>query len=318
MSNISIALSVFKFENHSIRLIVRNDQPWFVAADICKAIEIGNPTKALRALGDDEQALTLIQGISKGNDSVNIVNESGMYTLILRCRNAVISGTAPYRFRRWVTTEVLPAIRKTGKFDVKTNSGPLTKEMRETIKKLVIERAKVLPHEKQAGAIIKAWSALKSHFGVSYKEIPVEKYTEAISLVARMQVEWEVVEDTPEVKASYHYPLEAASPHDRFCASACLSPSNLLDPRNRMLPLELIAQLKKDGHDVAGAEIQIKAMIQAMEYAEMARRQMGSWLVRLKGLQYEVANYCEERGLNVVFVNKPMPHNLINQATSAE
>ena len=51
---------------------------------------------------------------------MNIVSESGMYTLILRCRDAVKKGSVPHRFRKWVTAEVLPAIRKTGKYESKT------------------------------------------------------------------------------------------------------------------------------------------------------------------------------------------------------
>ncbi|MCA8036511.1 hypothetical protein LGM46_26430 [Burkholderia arboris] len=78
---------------------------------------IGNPTKALQALDDDDKALTSIQGLSRGNDLANIVSESGMYTLVLRCREAVKPGTVPYRFRRWVTRDVLPSIRKTGRYE---------------------------------------------------------------------------------------------------------------------------------------------------------------------------------------------------------
>ncbi|MBE7395161.1 BRO-N domain-containing protein, partial [Pasteurella multocida] len=50
--------------------------------------------------------------------SINLVNDSGMYTLILRCRDAVKKGSTPHRFRKWVTAEVLPQIRKTGKYEV--------------------------------------------------------------------------------------------------------------------------------------------------------------------------------------------------------
>ncbi|WP_321946560.1 Bro-N domain-containing protein [Paraburkholderia sp. J10-1] len=107
----------FSFEGHPIRGVKRDGEPWFVAADVCRAIGIGNPTKALHALDADEQALTSIQGLSRGNDQANIINESGLYTLILRCRDAVKRGTLPHRFRKWVTAEVLPAIRKHGRYE---------------------------------------------------------------------------------------------------------------------------------------------------------------------------------------------------------
>ncbi|ARA70969.1 BRO-N domain-containing protein [Pasteurella multocida] len=111
-------LSTFLFETHIIRTLSINNEPWFVVADLCKALELSSPTKAILNLDEDEVALNSIQGISKGNDKVNLVSESGMYTLILRCRDAVKKGSVPHRFRKWVTAEVLPQIRKTGKYEV--------------------------------------------------------------------------------------------------------------------------------------------------------------------------------------------------------
>lgn len=84
--------------------------PWFVAADICRALGLINPTMALRALDDDERSLNQIEG-STGSRPTNIVSESGMYALILRSDKAEAR-----RFRRWVTEEVLPSIRHTGSY----------------------------------------------------------------------------------------------------------------------------------------------------------------------------------------------------------
>jgi prophage antirepressor-like protein len=109
--------SVFSFESKQLRIIVIDDQPWFVAADVCKILELGNPTKAVAALDEDERTLTLIQGVDCKARQTNIINESGLYTLILRCRDAVKAGSLPHRFRKKVTAEVLPAIRKTGRYE---------------------------------------------------------------------------------------------------------------------------------------------------------------------------------------------------------
>lgn len=106
--------SFFNFESHTVRILMIDGEPWFVAADVCKALQLSNPTKALLSLDDDEKALTSIQGLSRGNNQGNIISESGLYTLILRCRDAVKPGTVPHRFRKWITSEVLPSIRKTG------------------------------------------------------------------------------------------------------------------------------------------------------------------------------------------------------------
>jgi len=109
----------FFFEHHSIRTILINADPWFVAQDVCLALHIVNVTDALYKLDDDEKdTLGLTEGIQKGagNPNLNIISESGLYTLVLRCRDAVKKGTLPHRFRKWVTHEVLPQIRKTGQY----------------------------------------------------------------------------------------------------------------------------------------------------------------------------------------------------------
>lgn len=110
--------SVFNFESHTVRIVMVAGEPWFVAADVCKALALTNPSESLKALDADEKdTLSLTEGIHagrRGNPNVAIVSESGMYTLILRCRDAVKPGTVPHRFRKWVTSEVLPSIRKIG------------------------------------------------------------------------------------------------------------------------------------------------------------------------------------------------------------
>lgn len=115
-------LSTFTFEQHSVRTLSINNEPWFVATDICKALNIQNTTQALQNLDDDEKMISSdsmlnIGSAGKGAQSFSLVSESGMYTLILRCRDAVKKGSVPHRFRKWVTAEVLPAIRKTGKYE---------------------------------------------------------------------------------------------------------------------------------------------------------------------------------------------------------
>ena len=109
-------LATFTFEQHSIRTIVIKEEPWFIAKDVCDAIGLTNSRMSLLALDEDEKGVSLIYTPS-GQQEMNIVSESGMYTLILRCRDAVKKGSVPHRFRKWVTAEVLPDIRKTGKYE---------------------------------------------------------------------------------------------------------------------------------------------------------------------------------------------------------
>lgn len=124
MSNQS-QLSTYNFESHTIRTLAINNEPWFIAKDVCDAIGIDNNRKALLALDEDEKGVTLSNTLG-GKQEMNIISESGMYTLILRCRDAVKKGSVPHRFRKWVTAEVLPAIRKTGKYEAKTTADDRT------------------------------------------------------------------------------------------------------------------------------------------------------------------------------------------------
>lgn len=114
----------FNFEaSTSIRAVSIKGEPWFVAKDVCDTLRLTNSRMALKALDEDEIANVSLAYTStnsvKQNRKVNLISESGMYTLILRCRDAITKGSLPYRFRKWVTSEVLPSIRKTGKYIVK-------------------------------------------------------------------------------------------------------------------------------------------------------------------------------------------------------
>lgn len=96
------------FQNNqfgNIRAIVQNGEPWFVAADVCRALEVSNPTVAAGRLDDDERAKFNLG--RQGNTT--IVNEPGLYTLVLGSRKPEAK-----QFKRWITHEVIPSIRKTG------------------------------------------------------------------------------------------------------------------------------------------------------------------------------------------------------------
>lgn len=104
-------LQVFDFEQKSVRVVMKGSEPWWVAKDVCDVLEIGNPTEAIRPLDDDEKStLRISEGDGgHGGPERNIINESGLYTLIMRSNKPEAK-----RFRKWVTSEVLPTIRKHG------------------------------------------------------------------------------------------------------------------------------------------------------------------------------------------------------------
>jgi len=116
-------LQLFKNEQFgTIRTVVKDGDPWFVAADVCKALDIANPSDALNRLDDDERTLVSIEGASNGLP-VNVVNEPGLYTLILGSRKP-----EAHAFKRWITHDVLPAIRRTGMY---VQPGAVTNAMAE-------------------------------------------------------------------------------------------------------------------------------------------------------------------------------------------
>ena len=84
---------------------MRDGEPWFVAADVCKALELDQVTNALRKLDDDEKALISIKGISRGNENTNIINEPGLYSLVLGSRKLEAKA-----FKRWITHDVIPSL----------------------------------------------------------------------------------------------------------------------------------------------------------------------------------------------------------------
>lgn len=99
---------VFNYQNHQIRTAVKEGEPWFVAKDVCSVLEIKNNRDALARLDEDEKGVVLTDTLG-GTQELTAVNEPGLYTLILGSRKPVAK-----QFKRWITHEVIPTIRKTG------------------------------------------------------------------------------------------------------------------------------------------------------------------------------------------------------------
>ena len=193
MSNQS-QLSTFNFESNSIRTLAINNEPWFVAVDICKAINLSNPSMAVANLDEDEKKVvgssdTLDPKFSLGSagngaQSLSLVSESGMYTLILRCRDAVKKGSVPHRFRKWVTAEVLPTIRKTGKYESKTSVNDRT-GLRNAVNMLVSKKGLIYSD---------AYHLVHQRFNVeSIEDLTLEQLPEAVEYVHRIVLEGELI-----------------------------------------------------------------------------------------------------------------------------
>lgn len=111
--NTDVMPVAFDFEGHAVRTINRDGEPWWVLTDVCKVLGITNAPHAATRLDDDEKATIIINDSGNLNAERTIINESGLYSLILTSRKP-----AAKRFKKWVTAVVLPSLRRTGSFSV--------------------------------------------------------------------------------------------------------------------------------------------------------------------------------------------------------
>lgn len=113
----------FNYEGRHVRTVVVDDEPWWVAKDVCEVLEITNHRDAVGRLDDDEKdAVGLTDAIGRTQETT-VVNEPGLYTLILGSRKPEAKA-----FKRWITHEVLPTIRKTGTYSTQPGGYILTTE----------------------------------------------------------------------------------------------------------------------------------------------------------------------------------------------
>ncbi len=101
-------LQVFTYQESQVRTIQKDGEPWFVLKDVCNILSIGNAADVYARLDEDEKGVGQIDTLG-GNQKMSIISESGLYNVILRSDKPEAKP-----FRKWVTSEVLPSIRKTG------------------------------------------------------------------------------------------------------------------------------------------------------------------------------------------------------------
>lgn len=108
------APSIFRYEGQDVRTVTLDEETWFFAADVCSVLEITNVSQAITRLDDDEVTLISNEGAPR-----NVVSEGGLFALILGSRKPEARS-----FKRWVTHEVLPSIRRTGSYEVAQPESP--------------------------------------------------------------------------------------------------------------------------------------------------------------------------------------------------
>lgn len=159
-------LQLFNFENNQVRTLLINDEPWFVGKDVAQILGYSNPRDALSKHVDDEDKNSVaIRDGNKGNPNQTVINESGVYALVFSSKLP-----SAIRFKRWVTSEVLPQIRKTGSYA----SPQLTGE--ELMAKALIEANSVLARqskqlEEQKPKVLFADSVIASKGSILVREL---------------------------------------------------------------------------------------------------------------------------------------------------
>lgn len=191
----------FQFDTREVRTMLIDDQPWFVAADVAAALGYQAAPQMTRNLDEDERGMQNVHTPSRNQhgafgtveQEMLVINESGLYSAILRSRKAEAK-----RFKKWITAEVLPAIRRTGQYHDSSNK--MATLIGETIGtngfnmlgSLIKGKVAALPAALQRKATAKIWSQTHAAFGVrSAADIPASQLDAARNFVAAYALEGE-------------------------------------------------------------------------------------------------------------------------------
>lgn len=212
-------LQIFNFENNEVRTQLIDGEPWFIGKDVSDLLGYSNSPKALKDHVDEDDKLTERIVMAGQNREVTIINESGLYSLIIKSKlpNAK-------KFKRWVTSEVLPTIRKTGSYqttmsqedimiatletqkEIKQRLNTVSNDVEGLKKEIDLSRlqkaqlSKLVKRNVMASvggkksnaykelyrvAVSEHWREIKNYFEVaSYEEIPKLRFEEAMEIAA--------------------------------------------------------------------------------------------------------------------------------------
>lgn len=296
------------FHNTQFDITDRNGQPWLRSFQIGSALGYKNPSADMAKLYDrnaDEftSSMTALVELDTagGKQQVRIFSLRGVHLLAMLSRTKVAK-----EFRHWVLDVLegiaeVPAAAK-AKRQPKALPNGLSLDQQATIKGLVKARVEALPQNKQAKAAVACWSALKSKFGCTYKQIEPAQFAEALSLVARLPLEGELLEAEQPKSLELHYPvswLPEHNPHLRGYSyersadpSLHLNTSSLCGMDARSPSLALIGELTRAGYDVEACRVELLAMRHQLErYGDLCnnlatladRHQHGGIVFKLTG-----------------------------------
>ena len=174
-TQVTPASPVFSFESNQLSVSIdEHGDPWFIASEVCAILGIRNPRDAMSRLDDDEKGVGKTDTLG-GVQEVTTISEPGLYRLIGRSNKPTAK-----RFNRWVCHEVLPTIRKTGRYQM-PDSPTISPAQQRALQDAIAAR---FPEGKQRPY---AWSRFNNHFQLgSYKQLPADQCDEALAYIAQM------------------------------------------------------------------------------------------------------------------------------------
>lgn len=269
--NSTVASNVipFRFESHEVRSMLIDDQPWFCAADVCAVLGYANSRKAIA--DNCREAGVTASDISSGGQRrrVTFISEGNLYRLIIKSRK-----DEAQRFESWVCDEVLPAIRKHGRYiDENGKMDSLVGSVIGTSGVLVLDRvieqkASPIPQDQRRSFKHTMKSRLRNRFNVQRTDlIPAEQLADACNFIAAYAIEGEWIprEEKLNRQLDIHFPVDYLSgrrpgmQHPRNESTDYLNVSllDLIEPFDS--PCEaILSRLGKAGYNVDGAWWEIR------------------------------------------------------------
>lgn len=184
----------FSFENAQLRTLGTADAPLFVAIDVAKALGYSQPAKSVNDRVDPEDLIKSEIETKGGRQVVNCVNESGLYALIFGSKLE-----SAKRFKRWVTSEVLPAIRKTGRYEAQETITPAEQR--------AIQREVAIRAHKTASNYRTIYRAIKARYQIArYDQLPRTQLEDCLDFIREVEL------DVPEVPHTTR-PDDGGCPH---------------------------------------------------------------------------------------------------------
>lgn len=263
------------FNSHAVRAVLVDGSPWFVANDVCSALGYVNSRDAIKKHCRSKGVAKRDTPTNGGSQALTCIDEGNLYRLAIKSKKPEAR-----KFEDWVCDDVLPTIRKTGKYEAPRKS--LTPEQQRHIQELVNR----IQHQ-QGTHWNTTYHNIKTRFQVgSYKDVRAEDYPSLCHFLGGTPLEGEWMPKQSNSAKPYSFPASLIRPSNAVGNTGWLT----LDELNKSeRPLgDLLNQLEADGHDVGGAKLEYLGM---QKLLASSRRQLDA----ISGLINDARHY----GLNV-------------------